>query len=520
MKVLKRLCYLLMALLVCSCGLIILCAAKPEVTEAIAQFLYPEQAAGRELPEPNLAAGAAGSMTDNILLGTGERPGPEGEGSYSLPDAETAGAGGLAGESGGVAAKAGDAGLSENISPEYVPPSQSDIHVPEKVSGRNGYRQVQGGGEQIGEDAAKLLQNQIGPGETGEGLNFDVVYYPYYSMMDDTGKRLYRQIYANANALIGAFSPVEEISAAQLKNVFYAVFNDHPELFWLETAYFCKYTKSGRCVEIDLRFNRTAQDLEGEKALFNENANGILAQVNALGNQYEKEKLIHNLLIDKVSYDLGAEMNQSAYSALVNGRSVCAGYTRAYQYLMQQAGIPCYYCTGYAGENHAWNIVMLEDGFYNVDTTWDDTEGGNYDYFNRTDQDYADTHVRQELSVYLPSCNGQQYRGLEQPGEEGLRSLEELGMPPESVLYSISEYYDDCYRQITEAGRGTYEFYNVIEGEALLEEWKETYQGNGYKQGYAQDAMTAVGATACEMSLDFEELQGGRYLVIHSVDIQ
>ena len=35
------------------------------------------------------------------------------------------------------------------------------------------------------------------------------------------------------------------------------------------------------------------------------------------------------MLIDKISYNLGAEMNQSAYSALVNGQTVCAGYARA-----------------------------------------------------------------------------------------------------------------------------------------------------------------------------------------------
>ena len=51
----------------------------------------------------------------------------------------------------------------------------------------------------------------------------------------------------------------------------------------------------------------------------------------------------------------------------------------------------------------------LDDGYYNVDVTWDDTEGGQYDYFNKTDEAYADTHVRRELSVNLPKCEGQRY---------------------------------------------------------------------------------------------------------------
>lgn len=119
---------------------------------------------------------------------------------------------------------------------------------------------------------------------------------------------------------------------------------------------------------------------------------------------------MHDALASAVTYDLTADMNQSAYSALVNGKSVCAGYARAYQYLLQQLGIPCYYCTGYSGGDHAWNIVKLDDGYYNVDVTWDDANTLRYDYFNKTDADFASTHVRQNLSVYLPACNGTAYR--------------------------------------------------------------------------------------------------------------
>ena len=64
---------------------------------------------------------------------------------------------------------------------------------------------------------------------------------------------------------------------------------------------------------------------------------------------------------------------------------------------------------GLCGDGSSWNIVGLDDGYYNVDVTWDDTEGGQYDYFNKTDEVYADTHVRRELSVNLPKCEGQRY---------------------------------------------------------------------------------------------------------------
>ena len=257
-------------------------------------------------------------------------------------------------------------------------------------------------------------------------------------MLDEKGKYLYRQIYANANELYSVFAPVEAVTAGELKNIFSAVVNDHPELFWMETAYAGKYTRSGQCVELNLKFNRTVQNLESAKYYFNENANQILAGAQNLSSNYEKEKFVHDALLDKISYNLGAEMNQSAYSALVNGQTVCAGYARAFQYLLQQLGIPCYYCTGYAGESHAWNIVALDDGYYNVDATWDDTGSGTYDYFNKTDADYASNHIRKELSVYLPPCNGQAYRDLEKAAENNrLKSLEDVGMTEEQVMTDI-----------------------------------------------------------------------------------
>jgi len=106
------------------------------------------------------------------------------------------------------------------------------------------------------------------------------------------------------------------------------------------------------------------------------------------------------------------------YGPLIQGKGVCLGYAETFRLLMDMAGIECITVTGAAfmsRENHAWNMVKLDGEWYCVDVTWDDTEGGNYDYFNKTDQDYAGTHMRQELSVYLPPCGGQKYRNLE-PG--------------------------------------------------------------------------------------------------------
>lgn len=540
MKILKIIWGLLLLLFGLVCIFVIVCGFNPDLTDKVADYLYSDN---RD----------SDSETDNgeadiDVLSTGAQN-------------ETGAGNNLNGTAGTVSAG-------------YVAPSQSEIYVPENVAGRNGYQPVQEDIRQIGEEEARDLEQQIGVGNTGDDLSFDPVFYPYYAMLDEKGQHLYRQIYANANELNGQFAPVEEIQVEQLKDIFSAVFNDHPEFFFMDTAYFCKYKRNGQCAEIDLSFNRTARDLESSRAAFMGQAGEIIAGAGGLADDYSKEKYVHDALAERILYRADAEMNQTAYSALINGQTVCAGYARAFQYIMQQLGIPCYYCTGYAGENHAWNIIALDDGYYNVDVTWDDTEQGkNYDYFNKSDEDYAGTHIRKDMSVYLPPCNGQKYRNLEQnqedPEEQSISevpvqsqgeildaqdwevllslldledfselnfsrpdqifneqneerkiSIEELGIRPEEVLTSMEEYNRDCYDQIVTAGQGRYIFINVIEGEDLFWEWYDSYQSRDFEEAFMFDAMTAIGAKEYGIIYYAVALKDDRYMLVHTVEFK
>lgn len=354
------------------CGGILVFALNPDMTSSLAQKLYGNTV---DMPPGTEETG------EGQTVGNGNR-----NISVTLPN-------GMPGEMNG-----------------YVAPSMDQMQIPEDVSGKTGFTPVQPEEEQIPDQEAQNLEETLGSGETGEGLSFSAEEYPYYQMLSENQQSVYRQIYANAQNLTEKFAPEKTVSASDVKTAFEAVIGDHPEMFWLETGYSSKYLANGQCVEIDLKYNSTADDLESAKQRFDAAAQNLIAGAASLDSNYEKEKYVHDALASAVAYDLTADMNQSAYSALVNGKSVCAGYARAYQYLLQQLGIPCYYCTGYSGGNHAWNIVKLEDGYYNVDVTWDDAAAIRYDYFNKTDADFASTHVRQNLSVYLPACNGTAYR--------------------------------------------------------------------------------------------------------------
>ena len=256
-------------------------------------------------------------------------------------------------------------------------------------------------------------------GITGEGLTYDAEYFPYYGMLDDEGQALYAQICANAEALEDTFVPVVECTAEELAIAVEAVFYDHPEYFWLDTAYSYRYLTDGTCVQVILKFYDLADEIDAARALFDASADEIIDAAAAQDSDYDKEKYVHDAILGLTSYDENAEYNQSAYSALVTGSTVCAGYARAFQYIMTQLGIPTYYCTGYSGGDHAWNIVKLGEGYYNVDLTWDDSDPVSYLFFNRTDSEFASTHTRSELSENLPACTATTYCGPTNTGGPG-----------------------------------------------------------------------------------------------------
>ena len=119
---------------------------------------------------------------------------------------------------------------------------------------------------------------------------------------------------------------------------------------------------------------------------------------NRTGNTYEDIKMVHDYLVDNISYDssLSKQNIYNIYGALVNRECVCEGYARAFKYLLDELNIPCVMVIGTATnsqgetENHAWNYVQLNGNWYAVDSTWDDpvvigggtaSEQSRYKYF-------------------------------------------------------------------------------------------------------------------------------------------
>ena len=268
----------------------------------------------------------------------------------------------------------------------------------------------------------------------------------YYAMLNDEEKQVYYDIVENANSFYNDFFDLTyRVSIERLRDIFMSVVYDNPDLFWLNTYWYYKDSDTNEVYSVMLiYYYRNSEDEQGienivdyvkekNKEVILENrlkkeqldniVNNIVNDANKYSSVLEKEKYVHDLLVNKITYDENTRNDQTPYSALIYNKAVCAGYAKSFQLIMKKLNIPTFYVNGEAWDsegrgNHAWNLILIDNEYYNVDVTWDDLidyYGRNiirYDYFNINDEKISKDHIRSERSVNLPSAMGTTYSNL------------------------------------------------------------------------------------------------------------
>lgn len=208
-----------------------------------------------------------------------------------------------------------------------------------------------------------------------------------------------------------------------IDRIFQCVLNDHPELFYVEGYTYTKYSMGERAVKMEFSgtysMDRETAKVRGQE--IEQAASLWLAGIEPSASDYEKIKYVYETIICNTDYNLEAEDNQNIYSVFVNRESVCQGYAKATQYLLNKLGIECTMVMGTVdtGEGHAWNLVKADGSYYYVDTTWGDAsyqigettekEGDsylpeiNYDYLCVTTEQLLRTHTLGGV-VPMPQC--------------------------------------------------------------------------------------------------------------------
>ena len=250
-------------------------------------------------------------------------------------------------------------------------------------------------------------------------------FYYGYQNLNEEEQKVYRQIAHGLENLEERFE-VTPTPEERLTVVYNMVMIDHPEYFWTEGEF--QYTtvedlkeNSKMAIELMPVYVEKKEQVEELKRQIEQQAAEWISQIGASGDTYEKIKGVYELLIRQVEYDENSAYNQNIRSAFLEKRTVCMGYAKATQYLLNKMGIFCTLVTGNivdeANSSHAWNLVQIEDNYYYVDTTWG-APGYNadgkveeeiyYSYLCCSEKVISSTHKANE-DIPLPECSDESY---------------------------------------------------------------------------------------------------------------
>lgn len=278
------------------------------------------------------------------------------------------------------------------------------------------------------EEMEETLQAFITDSEE-ERVNFEITDHDTYAYDRlSVGEKIwYADI--NENLSVRSDTPVklseegfeQGLTAEDVGRIYQCVMIDHPEYFYVEGYEYTQYSALGEVIGIEIcgTYNTSLEECISKKAQIDAAVNGILSGISVEATDYEKIKYVYETIIFNTDYCMDASDNQNIYSVFVGHASVCQGYAKATQYLLNRLGIACTIVFGEVenGEGHSWNLVKADGEYYYLDTTWGDASymAGipgqetiapeiNYDYLCITTKQLLRTHDMKH-HIELPLCD-------------------------------------------------------------------------------------------------------------------
>lgn len=260
-----------------------------------------------------------------------------------------------------------------------------------------------------------------------------------YARLSEDSRKIYKDIYT---ILLNQADKVslETTDTEEVDRVFTLVMNDHPELFYVTGYSVGKLMLKDIVLSLEFSgtYDKDKDEVSAAKEIIDDYTRECLGQMPS-GSDYEKAKYVYEYIINNTDYELGAEDNQNILSVFKNGKSVCNGYAKATQYLLNKAGIPCLLVSGTANpwaakdegegksEGHAWNEAYIDGDWTYLDTTWGDASYRNimtgytwnklsYEYFCVGDAEFLKTHFA-DSTITIP--HARKIRTKSNGGKEG-----------------------------------------------------------------------------------------------------
>lgn len=240
-----------------------------------------------------------------------------------------------------------------------------------------------------------------------------------YDMLEDSLRPLYVEILT----IIEHHAENIKVSTNDsdiLQKVFLYVHADHPEIYWIDGYSYMRYSKGNDILYLTFsgKYTYTLEETRLLQISIDQYVSRCFSGISLRASDYDKVKYIYEYIIEHTEYVLDSPDNQNILSVFINGESVCQGYAKAAQYLLERLDVPCTMVVGKvnSGEGHAWNLVQIDGAYYYMDPTWGDAsyrmDGQlmqssstliSYEFLNITTEQLLATHVIDSV-VPMPQC--------------------------------------------------------------------------------------------------------------------
>jgi len=305
-----------------------------------------------------------------------------------------------------------------------------------------------------------------------------------YSQLSDKEKEYYDIIRDAAFGFEEKAVFPEALDPDTLRKLYVSVYYQEEELFWLSSMF---YRPAAPADTLMLSYRFTADEADQMKTEIAARTDEIFGGFDENTSDYEKLKAFHDALVLGCTFSMDTDYANTVYGALCDGYAQCEGYAFAFDYLCSKADIDCFTVSGTNSEGalHAWNIVKLDDMWYNVDCTWDDpildpvdTDFIRYYYFLAADSDISGvTHFPDNSYFTYPICSsGENYYRREgyyaESGDEGAVLLKKAaldalgcGRKDAGVRFSDEKAYKNAVSRLFDNG-GIKQVFAEINGES------------------------------------------------------
>ena len=240
-----------------------------------------------------------------------------------------------------------------------------------------------------------------------------------FSCLNSEEQKVYNEIY---QSLIHCEKEtnVSTLDVELIDKAYFCVMTDHPELFYVDGYKYTEYSVGS--LRNEMTFSGTylydKKEIAGRRKQIDEAVREVIGGAPVSNDDYVVVKYVFDWIVSSTVYDLNAVDSQNICSVFLNHRSVCRGYAKAFQYLLNQLDIDTSIVSGTVadGERHSWNLVRMNGQWYYMDVTWGDAcywncqekelqeYNINYDYFGVTTEQLLQTHTI-DMPIEMPDCH-------------------------------------------------------------------------------------------------------------------